>query len=344
MLTRPDAIHHLLRLGLLTPGALLDGTVRLHETVGRNHMVRVERPDALSFTLKRPRDADSFDAMTMWTEAAIFWLSANDPGFAPLVKWMPRYFHYHEPEKILTIEYVTGGDSLMAKLLAGTAPAQLLGEVGRAFGTLHGPVSQASAKQPSRRLLRSDLPWALTLGYDQRRYAPPNQASASVLGEVLRRPDAVAALARARAEWRAGEIIHGDAKAANVLILDDGSIRLIDWEIAALGDGLWDLAGIVHSLLVPNPLTPSEPLAAIQMRAAPALQALCAGYAAMGIAPRVGDWRETVLRLAGARLVQTSLESVHYGYMQPAVPSLLGIAVELLTRPEAWKGAWRWAA
>jgi hypothetical protein len=346
VLSRWDAVQHLLRIGLVTPAELLGGSLTASEFTGRNHLVRIERPGERSFTIKQPKDADAADSVTMWTEAAIFWLSANDPEFARLARWMPLYFHYHEPDKVLTIEYVTAADSLMAKLIAGAAPPALLEDVGKAFATLHGPVSRASAAQPSRRLFSGHLPWVLTLGSAEIRYAPPTQVAAAVLSEVLRRPEAVAALARARMEWRGEQVVHGDAKAANILILDDGSIRVIDWEIAALGDGLWDVAGLVHSLLVPNPLAPSEPLAAAQARAAPWQEALCRGYAEGGPPARPGqDWREIVLRLAGARMLQTCLESVHYaGQMPPAVPSLLSVALELLTRPEASKERWRWAA
>jgi Ser/Thr protein kinase RdoA (MazF antagonist) len=233
----------------------------------------------------------------------------------------------------------------MAKLMAGAAPPALLREVGEAFATLHGAVSRGSAAGPSRRLFRSDLPWALTLGAPDMRFAPTNQTAAALLGEIMRRPDGLAGLGRARAEYRTEHVIHGDAKAANILILDDGSIRLIDWEIATLGDGLWDLAGMVHSLLLPNPMVPQEPLPVLRARAAPALEALCGGYAAVGITATRGDWRETVLRLAGARILQTCLECVYYpGPMPPAIPSLLAVAFELLTRPQAWKEGWRWAA
>jgi hypothetical protein len=345
MLTRLDAIHHLLRLGLITPAELLDGNLNVFETIGRNHMVRVERQGAPSFTLKQPRDSEAPDSMTMWTEAAIFWLTANDPEFARLARWLPHYYHYQESDKVLTIEYVTAADSLMAKLIQGAAAPGLVREVGEAFAMLHGAVSRGSAARPSRRLFRADLPWALTLGAADMRFAPTNPTAAALLGEILRGPGLVQALGRARADYRTGHVIHGDAKAANILILDDGSIRLIDWEIATMGDGLWDLAGMVHSLLLPNPMVPQEPLPVLRSRAAPLLEALCGGYAAGGIAAARGDWHETVLRLTGARILQTCLECVYRpGPMPPAIPSLLAVASALLTRPHEWKEGWRWAA
>jgi len=346
LLSRWDAIHHLLRIGVITADELVDGAVTATEYYGRNHLIRVDRPGGCSFTVKQPRDADLPDAVTMWTEAAIFWLSVNDPDFARLRPWMPRYFHYHEPTKVLTIEYVAAADSLIARQIAGTVAPALLHEVGKAFATLHGPVSRALAGKPERRLFNDVLPWVLGLGSPQTRYAPPSPAAAAVHGELMRRPDALAALARARAEWRSHQVIHGDAKAANILVLDDGAIRLIDWEIAALGDGLWDLAGMAHSLIVPNPMAPSEALPEAAARARPWLEAFWAGYRAGDPAlARVGDSRDAVLRLTGARMIQTCLESAHLAeQVSGAIPPLLQIALELLTRPEASRDRWQWAA
>jgi Ser/Thr protein kinase RdoA (MazF antagonist) len=163
---------------------------------------------------------------------------------------------------------------------------------------------------------------------------------------VLQRADAVAALAQARADWRDAQIVHGDAKAANVLILDDGAVRVIDWEIAALGDGLWDVAGLVHSLLTPNPLGPPEPLAQAQTRAHAQIDALWNGY--VGVVPppsHLADPRVTLLRLAGARIVQTCLETTQVtNQIYPHVPAMLQMGLELLTDPQAFRARWSRAA
>jgi Ser/Thr protein kinase RdoA (MazF antagonist) len=331
---------------MVTAEELVDANLTATEYLGRTHLVRVDRSSGCSFTIKQPRDAQSPDSVTMWTEATIFWLSANDPEFARLARWMPRYFHYHEPDKVLTIEYIAAGESLMAKLLAGPVEPALLHEIGRAFATLHGPVSRALAAKPERRLFTTMPPWALALGSAGTRYAPPSPAAAAVHAEVMRRPDVLAAIARTRGEWRSHQAIHGDAKAANILILDDGSVRLIDWEIAGLGDGYWDLAGMAHSLIVPNPMAPPPALPAAAERAPPWLEALWAGYRSGDpLMPGLAGSTDTILRMTGARIVQTCLESAHLAtQVSGALPPLMQIAFDLLTRPEATRGQMRWAA
>jgi Phosphotransferase enzyme family len=347
MLTRRDALQHLLRLGLLTPDEVVAQDIRATEYIGRNHLVRVERPLAPCYIVKQPRDMNTPDAATMWTEAAIFWLAVHHPTFAVLAPWMPKYYHYDEPNKLLTIELIAASDSLMAKQMAGvTLDLLLLRDVGRAFGTLHGKASQVLGEERIRRLFRPGLAWVLTLGQPQSPYTPGTEAAQSILAAVLRRPDAVAALAQARADWRDAHIVHGDAKAANVLILESGAVRVIDWEIAALGDGLWDIAGMVHSLLVPNPLTAPEGLVAAQLRAQAEIDALWAGYVEVSaMPPHLADPRVALLRLAGARIVQTCLESTQFNnQLYPHLPPMLQMGLELLTQPQASRERWRRAA
>jgi len=347
MLTRRDALQHLLRLGLLSPGELVTQDIRATEYVGRNHLVRIERSNAPCYIVKQPRDANAPDAATMWTEAAVFWLSVHDPAFAVLAPWMPRYYHYDELNRLLTIELVAASDSLLAKQTSGLAiEPRLLHDVGRAFGTLHGPASQVLREERVRRLFNTGLAWVLTLGQPQSPYSPGTAAAQSIVASVLQRPDAVAALAQARADWRDAHIVHGDAKAANVLILDDGAVRVIDWEIAALGDGLWDIAGMVHSLLVPNPAGPPEPLASAQARMHAQIDALWAGYVAANAPPaHLADPRLALLRLAGARIVQTCLENTQFtNQIYPHVPPMLQMGLELLTQPQTSRERWSRAA
>jgi hypothetical protein len=347
MLTRRDALQHLLRLGLLSPSELVTQDLRATEYIGRNHLVRVERSGAPCYIVKQPRDANTPDAATMWTEAAIFWLSVHDPDFAVLAPWLPKYYHYDEPNKQLTIELVAASDSLLAKQMSGAVlEPRLLHDVGRAFGTLHGRASKVLREERVRRLFRAGLAWVLTLGQPQSPYQAATSAAQSIVAAVLQRGDAIAALAQARADWRDAHIVHGDAKAANVLILDSGAVRVIDWEIAALGDGLWDVAGMVHSLLIPNFGGPPEPLAHAQLRAHAQIDALWRGYVEACPPPtHLADPRVALLRLAGARIVQTCLESTQFTQqIFPHVPPMLQMGLELLTQPQASRERWSRAA
>jgi aminoglycoside phosphotransferase (APT) family kinase protein len=336
----------LLRLGLLTPGDLVERTITATEHIGRNRLVQVDVAGAPGFVVKQPVTLGTPDAGTMWIEAAVFWLSANEPAFAELAPWMPHYHHYDETSSLLTTERIAPAQSLYA-LLSADAPIDpaTLNELGRAFAALHGSVSACLHSERTRKLFRQGPAWALTLGTPEQSFTPGTAASQAVLDRLREYPGAADALALARETWRDVHLIHGDAKAPNVLVRADGSVRVIDWEIAAVGDGLWDIAGFVHSLLVPKYGEVME-LDAAQRRAAPLLDALWAGYvSALPEPPPGADPRVTMLRLAGTRLLQTCLETTIYtDAVGPLLEGTLRMGLELLTRPEQSRARWEQAA
>jgi aminoglycoside phosphotransferase (APT) family kinase protein len=47
-------------------------------------------------------------------------------------------------------------------------------------------------------------------------------------------------------------LIHGESQASNILVRRDGRCVLIDWEMAAAGPGLWDLAALVAGWAEPT--------------------------------------------------------------------------------------------
>src|SRR5213076_3215200 len=80
-----------------------------------------------------------------------------------------------------------------------------------------------------------------------------------LLAIVRQYPEFPSALEALRTGWRSERLIHGDMKWDNCLVLGSGGpgqgpspplpLRVIDWELADFGDGLWDVGGIFHSFL-----------------------------------------------------------------------------------------------
>jgi len=49
-------------------------------------------------------------------------------------------------------------------------------------------------------------------------------------------------------QWEVSSLIHGDIKWMNFIVMPNNEdVKLIDWEIADLGDPLWDVAGVFQS-------------------------------------------------------------------------------------------------
>jgi hypothetical protein len=97
---------------------------------------------------------------------------------------------------------------------------------------------------------------------------------------------------------------------------------------------------------MPNPTAVPDALDVAQTRAQALIDALWAGYIAVLPQPaHLPDPRITLLRLTGARLVQTALEWAQFAsQIYPQTPGVLQMGLELLTRPEASRQRWRPAA
>jgi Ser/Thr protein kinase RdoA (MazF antagonist) len=97
----------------------------------------------------------------------------------------------------------------------------------------------------------SPVPWVLRL-FDGDAPAEiwGNPLLRPLLDHLASRPALVAGLRRARGAWRKVALIHGDLKYDNILINSSNRIVVIDWEMAAIGDPAWDLAGLMSRPLL----------------------------------------------------------------------------------------------
>lgn len=125
-------------------------------------------------------------------------------------------------------------------------------------------------------------------------------------------------------------LVHGDVRWENCLVqADPGSVRLIDWETAGMGDPAWDVAGVIQEHLRFRIVRPHLS-AALDV----SLEAFLASYRAH--TPRT--WLPILTsarRLAGARLIQTALEHVAAGTAPSAAAPLVQLAQIVLRAPDS---------
>jgi thiamine kinase-like enzyme len=76
----------------------------------------------------------------------------------------------------------------------------------------------------------------------------PSGGNNSVITEIQKNPALVQKIEATAAQWERYSLIHGDIKWMNFIVTENESeVKLIDWEIADLGDPLWDVAGAIQS-------------------------------------------------------------------------------------------------
>jgi aminoglycoside phosphotransferase (APT) family kinase protein len=251
--------------------------------------------------------------------SAYRWLAA-EPSLAAVA---PRAVSY---APWLVLDAVPDGRPLhsLVTTLDGDL-ATLLGELAQVLAQLH-TVSAASGS--ARSMLAERRPWVLELGSSRPGFADSNPYAGAAVARVQADAELIRLVGDGADAWQPSAAIHGDVKWDNVLVAGE-RLCLIDWELAAWGDPLWDVASIVESLLTTAALADdSADVAAV----APLARAAVAAYGPIPDADRL-------VRFVAARLVQVTIQLA--GMTQEADSEngrrLLGLARALGGDPVAWR-------
>lgn len=345
---------YLLDKGFIEPASLVSGDYLATRMHTRNLIFQVTRRHAPSLFVKQLHSFDPSNTYVLQKDATCLWLIKNHPSFAQLSEYVPGYFGFDPGRQVLVTEYLAEAGNLedYARRRQGELPEALRAEIAVLLAAYHFPLGPDVLLSRSVRFFPRQVPWVLTLA-DADSAAPanlfsqtqsPNPVGAAVLGS----PSFREALASIRAGWAASTLIHGDVKWMNLLVHPvDGQerIKLIDWEIADIGDPLWDVAGVFQSLVC-SALFYQPPLASADFSLVPGV-----GLADLrGVWPQLehfwltyrartapdaepgGPDLEKVLRYTGARLVQSAIEqNVLLPTLQPNSIKILQASYAMLT-------------
>ena len=259
LLTGFNIAHYLLDKGYLALDSVLDGTFTAHQASSRNTNYLVNRSSATgALFVKQVQAWDQEKIDTLRTEATCYWLANNEPDYAHLQDFLPRYVAFDAQNHILITEAVLGAISLNDFYLKQKAfPLALATRQAELLGSFHKNITQSMQDAPSFRLFRKQKPVVFTwsaAGFPA--YSgQQSQAEQQMVQLITKNEEYMTRLATVRDQWQATSLTHGDIKPANFLInenaLDTGQydLRLIDWETADIGDPCWDVAAIFQSYL-----------------------------------------------------------------------------------------------
>lgn len=281
----------------------------LVECLGRSHAVyRVSVGGSPRFVVKTfgPRRGAS-DGLAA-REAAVLRLAETCPELAAICA--PRWRW-------------DGADGLTATAAVGGCAAWLLDEGGggdRAVGAalilladalaaplaaMHRATRWMARDGPPDPALAPDAPWGLKLmDGDAAPELWAHPACGALLAQAAADEALVAGLRTARARWRSLCLIHADLKHDNLLVEEANArltVRVVDWEMARVGDPAWDVAAIAARLPVARADAPwpDDDLAAAA--ALIARYAAASGLKAAGLAERL-------IRYTGALMLMLALQ------------------------------------
>jgi thiamine kinase-like enzyme len=181
-----------------------------------------------------------------------------------------------------------------------------------------------------------------------------SRGNSQLIGIIQQYPEFQTALAAIKAGWKYTTLVHGDIKWENMMLRtkNDGTaldLKLIDWEIADIGDECWDAGAVIQAYLTfwvfSLPLesgmslanaAASSPYSGEEIKNA--LAAYWRSYAqSRGLNPITA--RQMLVRCmscAAARMIQTAYESIQSSpQISPYALCKLQMSMNILRDPEA---------
>lgn len=347
ILTRHNTLLFLLNHGLLSVQDLVEHSLTVRSHAQRNRGFSVTWHNGQGYYVKQNQpDAGPWEShSSVVNEARILQSLHRAGGPSALV---PQLRLFDAERQALVTDWEP--DALPCAELAipdGQVDPDVAAALGTALADLHVRLASADREDASGQAFSSDPPWVLQFhrlhplaGEDQ------SWAQARLVALIGQQEDILPSLGALAADWPTEQLIHGDMKWQNCLMraAPDGATDcvFIDWEMAGLGDPLWDLAGLAQSWLktwldgVSADSADNEADLAARGAAgfSPFQQALGALWQAyLAECPGVSQTRFAAL--CGARLIQTLYEENDGEVdLSPAHLMLLQLARNLLQRPE----------
>jgi 5-methylthioribose kinase len=251
-LSEENLPDYLLRVGLVAPGE----TVRV-EPLGDGNInwVRRFRTPSTTCVVKQARPALERFPQYRVTTGRIVYEARYYEAVAPLDLGgvCPRVLFFDPRDRVLVLEDLGQAERLDAALARRADSSDVAAALGSFLGRVHagtrGGQLAASFRNQEMRRLHGDhiffLPYRpndFPLSPALRRRAREIQLDAALVARI----DA----AHARYLEPRGSLVHGDVQAANVLLAPGGP-KLLDAEIAHVGDPAFDVGQLVAHLLLP---------------------------------------------------------------------------------------------
>ncbi|MDB5262283.1 MAG: phosphotransferase family protein [Adhaeribacter sp.] len=339
--------HYLLDKGYLDAAAVVNGLFQIKQIASRNTTFKISLPDGTGYILKQASRNQSETTESLRQEATIYWLANNDPDFGALKPFLPTFYHYDAGNHHLLLGLFAGAEDLHTYYYQQFSfPVEIARQQGKILAAFHTGLAQKIEKRPAARFFQKKLPWIFSVAADNPYWeGKGREVDKQLVGLVQQNQEYIRFLEEIKQEWQVDSLLHGDIKWANFLKSGTATldapfeVKLIDWELADLGDACWDLAGLLQSYLSLWAFSQGSNGSQNDIMAAlnPSLRVFWQTYAA----ERQYSKEEAQLQLTkamkftGVRLVQTCLEATAKApYLQANVVKNLQLGLNILKHPK----------
>ena len=357
LLSYENIAHYLLEKGLVNIESIIKGEFSVRDLSSRNVNFAINQENPPGYLVKQVRSRDREKFETLRIEATCYWLANNDDAYQMLKAFLPGYYEYDYLHHILVLELMHDVKNLNQYYSgARVFPTSVAEKLAELLASYHTHTEGVVEKQKSFSLFKKQKPWVFSLTEnhlsDLLDNASLGNAEKQSVKLIAENQEFIEQLRIMRDDWETKSLIHGDVKFANFLInnntlpTNEPDIRLIDWELADIGDPIWDVAAVVQNYLT---LWVSSEIAMEYRQGGDHLIVVSLEHVQPSIAAfwerysnmahwNVGEKRqrlEKMVRYTALKLVHSCFESVH-GVKDMSLYSakMLQLSLNLLLRPD----------
>jgi hypothetical protein len=344
LITRNNVCHYLIAKGLVSSESVVDGDFAVIDVSGRNRNFKILRGRHPGLFVKQIQNWDPQTVAMLQCETACYWLARNDGNFSTLFDLVPEFYWFDAERHILITQLISNGENLYEHFRrVGSLRHEIAVKLGKALGTYHSGTADGLKESTHATIFPQQIPWILL---ETRRNSHPfkhlSPATAELFDAVDHSTELSRALDQLRNEWRGDSLIHGDMRLENCMLSGELKLKVVDWELADIGDPSWDVGAIIQAFLSASILS------------LPFSLRLQANFMKTGMRSALGAfWRQYVMtreiepgdslellersiKFAGARMIQTVYEHVQCSpRVSPRSHYLFQISSEMLKQPAA---------
>lgn len=309
--------NFLISRGLISEEEVISSQYSVQQFDHRSKVFVVKKGSDEGLFIKQIKSTQDPMPYLLQKDATTLWNIEHEAAFSELKPFSVEYHGYDVPHQALITEFSIGYVNFEEYLLQKPdINNDLISRLVKVLRYVHIPFLELP-EIPSVYFYPRSRPWVFEiLSLDEHNnWVLPHYAA---IGQAVYNHVAFGEeLSKASAEWKISSFIHGDIKWTNFLItdkLDTPDVKLIDWEMADIGDPLWDVAGLIQCILKDGVLKRLESLADMFRRDSPSVSfgLICyiiECYSELGSAGVLepNDIRK-IFRYAMIRLLQSACE------------------------------------
>jgi len=258
IITAENIVHYLTDKNFVTPESVVNGDFMVVDMTRRNRNFKVIQKDGKGYFVKQIKNYDPQSVSSLTREAHSYYLAQNDTGFKGIAELMPGLVHYDKTRNILILELFPESENLSEMhMRLGVFPTYIATSLGTSLGIYHRDINNTINEVRSRKVFSEALPWMLTINpqyIQQIKNIDPNfYLFFSIIDKY---PEFLTSIEKLRNEWQINSLIHGDMKWDNCIVFKDTNattenlkLKIIDWELADLGDSSWDVGAVFQTYL-----------------------------------------------------------------------------------------------